>query len=530
MIDRRALLSNIVIGTAVTTMSNSRAFADEPIAQTNAGKIRGAVDNGIFVFKGVPYGGDTAKTRFKAPTAPTPWAGVKDCLAEGPIAPQVEKSRDYSKMSEDCLVLNLWTPGLKDGRKRPVMLWLHGSGFTGGSSRGAYGANLARRGDAVVIAINHRVGVMGFLYLAELDKEFADSGNAGMLDIIRSLQWVKENIENFGGDPKNVTVFGCSGGGAKQDILLGMTPAKGLYHKSIIQSGGSDLRTKTRAQGIEAMESYLKEIKLSPAQVRDLLKRPMPDIINGLRRDSVNPNNDQGIQRYFSPVVDGKNLPRDSFIPDASPVCEDVALIVGNGKWEYTSLIGGPNPKLFEAGWDEVTVELGKQFVEFELPHDPKMVLAEYRKMYSQMSAPDAFFLAVTDSKFFIGSQMQAQRKAAQRAAVYNYQVTWVPPSKDGHLKAPHGIEVPLVFDSVKETPGQTGGGAEAQKLADQMAPAWAAFAHTGDPNHKGIPHWGKFDTKTYTTMYFDTQSKAGNDADHDRRVFWESLQRNVHA
>ena len=530
MIDRRALLTNVVIGSAATTITSSRAFAEEPIAETTAGKVRGAMDNGTYVFKGIPYGGDTAKTRFKAPTAPVAWSGVRDCLADGPIAPQVEKNRDYSKMSEDCLVLNLWTPALKDGRKRPVMVWLHGSGTTGGSSRGTYGANLARKSDMVVIAINHRVGVLGFLYLAEADKEFADSGNAGTLDIIRSLQWVKENIENFGGDPKNVTVAGCSGGGAKTNFILGMPAAKGLFQKAIIESGGSDLRTKSREEGLEAMNSYLKEVKLTTAQVRDLLKKPMPDIINGLRRSKEDLNEDQGIQRYFSPVIDGKSLPRDSFIPDASPVCEDVALIVGNGKYEYTSLLGGSDPTLFELTWDDVPVRLAKQWKEFKLPHDPTMVVAEYRKMFPTMSASDVFFLAVTDSKFWIGSLSQATRKSAQRAPVYNYVVTWNPPSKGGTLKSPHGIEVPLVFDSVKETPGQTGGGPEAQRMADQMSAAWAAFAHTGDPNTKAIPQWSKFDTKNYTTMYFDTPSKAANDADRDRRVFWQKLQRAVHA
>lgn len=537
MINRRTILKDIVAVTTIgttgltgSTWAAAPGASSQPIAETQAGKVRGSVEGGVYAFKGVPYGADTATTRYRSPKPPQPWTGIRDALVDGPMAPQASKARTYKDMSEDCLVLNLWTPEFKDNKRRPVMLWLHGGGTTGGSSRGVYGANLARKGDVVVIAINHRLGAFGYLYLADLAEELPDSGNAGMLDIVRALEWVRDNIESFGGDPGNVTVFGCSGGGAKLSILMGIPAAKGLFHKAIIESGASDLRTKSRAEGSEATAKYLAELKITSANVRKLYGLSMPQLLDGLKSSTV-ALDDMGSGRFFSPVIDGKNLPRDSFVPDASPVCSDVPLIVGCGRWEYTSLLGMSDPKLFDLSWDEVPRRLSEVWKDFRLPHDPQYVVREYRRLYPSYTPSEVFFLAVTDSKFWIGALTQASRKAAQRAApVYHYVVDWTTPVQGGRLRAPHGIEVPLVFDSVKEAPGLTGGGPDAQHMADQMSSAWIAFAHTGNPDTKGIPHWPAYEIDTRATMFFDTESKVVKDADHEKRLIWEKLQQAVHA
>jgi len=525
-----ALGATLAVAAATTTQLYAQAAGDDtaskakdPIVQTSYGKVRGAVTDGIYSFKGIPYGASTAgANRFKPPVKPAKWDGVRDALEYGNRSPQAvltkEAAGDYGRlirwyeqpgeMSEDCLVLNVWTPGIGDGKKRPVMVSFHGGGFTSGTgnSAGYVGDPLAKYGDVVVVTVNHRLGVMGYLYLGDLaGPEYATSGNAGVLDLVAALEWVRDNATAFGGDPKNVMIWGQSGGGAKTTTLLAMPEASGLFHRAAVQSGSS-LTMRTREEATAAAKLLLAQLGLDESRVADLAKVSFEELVKAQSAIAA-----KDPTATFAPVVDGKALPRHPFDPDAPAVSKDVPMIVGFTLDDAALRL--TNFDLDEAGLQGVAERAAKDRA--------TEVVAAYRKAYPDVPPYLVQARILTDARFGRGALLQAERKAAQGGApVYLYLWEWKSPGMGGKFGAVHGVDVGLAFhNSAGEITG--GGTAEGKLMADRLASAWVAFARTGDPNNPQIPKWPAYDAATKPTMIFDVDTRVVEDPKKDLRGFW---------
>jgi len=540
--DRRSFLrASLLAGGALAARSLSRrtsfvaAESNSLLATTKAGMVRGAVEDGIIVFKGVPYGAPpTGALRFMPPVPPAPWTGVRDALQFGDRCPQVSAPsspawRSWDRQtgeSEDCLVLNVWTPALRDGRRRPVMVWFHGGGFTSGSGSDTVydGARLCQRGDVVLVTLNHRLNAFGYLYLAELGGEkFSDSGNVGQLDLVLALKWVRDNITEFGGDPNNVMIFGESGGGGKVSVTLAMPAAKGLFHRAAIQSC-LGLRGMTRETATKTAKDFMAALQLQPDQVEELQKLPVRKLLDAVQAVT------QGMPGGFEPVVDGRVLPRDSFTPDAPTVSANVPIIVGYTKTEATIVILSydrgqstallPAPNAFSLNWTTLPQALTPILGGYT-----EKVLALCRREYPQASASDLYFRIATERSIGLASMALAERKSEQgRAPVFLYRLEWETPIDGGRLRSPHSLDLPMVFDNVAKSDSLIGAGAmEAQKVADAMSSVWIAFAQTGRPDAKGLPHWPPYDTKTRSTMIFNVTSKVVNDPDSELHTLLKS-------
>jgi para-nitrobenzyl esterase len=487
------------------------ADADKPVARTTAGMVRGFTDNGVNVFKGIPYGDDTAKHRFQPPVPLVPWEGVREALEFGPMAPQ--GSRASAPASEDCLRLNVWTPALRDGGKRPVLVYFHGGAYSNGSvNENLYdGGRLCRRGDVVVVTVNHRLNGFGYLYLAELGgAEFADSGNAGQLDLVLALQWVRANIAEFGGDPGCVTIFGQSGGGAKCATLMAMPAARGLFQRVWTMSG-QQLTGRTREHATATARSVLKNLGLTPDRMAELKTIPMERLMEAMRAAGSS----------WTPVVDGRALPRDPFAPDASPLSADIPMVMGDTHDETTGLIGAGDPTTFSLNWETVPGKLTQQVKQFIGGLAPETIVAQYRRLYPDFTPSDVFFAATTAARSWKGFVLESQSRVAQNGApTYVYCVNWRSPFDGGRWKAPHTIDIPLVFDNPAES-NYTRGAAEAQTVADAMSGALLAFARTGNPDTPALPPWPRFDREQRPTMIFDMPSRVENDPrGAERRLF----------
>jgi para-nitrobenzyl esterase len=502
-----------------------RVDAQSVVADTAFGKVRGADVGGIKIFKAVPYGANTAgKNRFMPPVDPVKWTGVRDALEFGPSAPQTEPGtrRATSDLavagagltaeSEDCLVLNIWTPAINDNRKRPVMLWCHGGGFaTGsGSSPVTDGTHLARRGDVVVVTINHRLNVLGFTYLAELGgQDFGQSGDAGMLDIVHALKWVRENIAQFGGDPNTVTVFGQSGGGRKVGTLLAMPSAKGLFHRAIIESGPT-IKLVERDQATRVAGELLSKLGLNKSQVRDLQNLPVERVMGAYFAVMRSVNVDQ-MTMGFSPTVDGSAVPRHPFHPTASDVSPNVPLMLGSARTELTN---GADSALFALSEDGMRGRIRNL-----LGENAGRVIDVYRKANPGATPSDIYFLIASDNRYGAPLMKIAERRAALgRAPVYLYYFRWESPVDGGRLKSPHTIEIPFAFDNTK-TSRLTAGSQEAPALADKVSDAWIAFARKGNPNTAKLPHWPSFNPTERPTMVFNNESTVQNDPIREQRI-----------
>jgi para-nitrobenzyl esterase len=500
-----------------------------PVAKTTAGKVRGMTVDGVHVFKGVPYGASTAGTnRFMPPQAPVPWKEERDAVAYGLSAPQSDPnvSRPPAATSaligelsdkpegEDCLVLNVWTRGLADGGKRPVMFWIHGGGFQAGSgsSQGYDGTNLCKRGDVVVVTINHRLNALGFAFFGDLGgEEFANSGNVGMLDIVQALRWVRDNIENFGGDPSRVMIFGESGGGRKVGTLLAMPAAKGLFHRAAIQSGPT-IRVVTREDATFATQALLDELQMARGDVRKLrdvpLEKLMPAYFAASRKHRFN-----HAVTGFAPVVDGRILPQHPFHPSASAVVPEVPLIVGTNRTEMTlQLVGDAAAfSLDEVGLKSRANELFGDKTE--------SMISVYRQSVPGATPSELFFLMISDYRYCAPIMKIAERRAALgKAPVYAYYFAWETPVQGGRLKSPHALEISFAFDNTELSKRFTGGGARPAALADKMSDAWIAFARTGDPNTSKLTRWSAYSNATRATMVFNDTSAIVNDPLGERR------------
>jgi para-nitrobenzyl esterase len=495
-------------------------------AETAHGRVRGADVAGIKTFQGIPYGASTAgKNRFMPPVAPAEWTGVRDALQYGHSAPQREPgvqpassglsvaAASLPPEGEDCLVLNVWTPAVGDGRKRPVMLWCHGGGFaTGsGSSPGTDGTNLARRGDVVVVSINHRLNVLGFTYLGDLGgADFAQSGDVGMLDIVRALGWVRDNIAEFGGDPGNVTVFGQSGGGRKVATLLAMPAAKGLFHRAIIESGAT-IKLVERDQAARVARELIAQLGVREASaIRELQALPVDRIMAAYFATVRSMDVDQ-MTMGFSPTVDGSAVPHHPFHPTASDVSPDVPLMIGSTRTELTSSADEAAFALTDDGM--------RARIDTLLGSAAAGVIDVYRKANPDASPSDLYFLIASDRQYSAPVMKIAERRAALgRGPVYLYYFRWESPLDGGRLKSPHTIEIPFVFDNVR-TARLTRDAPEAPALADKVSGAWIAFARTGDPNTAKLPHWPAFDAVKRPTMVFDDASAVVNDPIREQRI-----------
>jgi para-nitrobenzyl esterase len=503
------------------------------IAETAFGKLRGVDNAGIKIFKGIPYGANTAgANRFMPPAEPAGWSGVRDALQYGQSAPQRDPNappRPPGTLSisgeklppegEDCLVLNIWTPDVgsasNSNRKRPVMFWCHGGGFaTGsGSSPDNDGTNLAHRGDVVVVTINHRLNVLGFANLSAFSDDFAASGDAGMLDIVQALKWVRANISQFGGDPNMVTIFGQSGGGRKVETLLAMPSAKGLFHRAIIESGAA-VTVVDRDVAVRNSEQLLAKLGIDKDNVRALQKLSVDKIMSAyftVVKD--NPDVDPSLGG-FSPTMDGKILPQHPFAPSASPVSADVPVMIGCTRTEMT---------LFSlndlSAFSQTDEDMRKRMNNLLGDRAPAMINL-YRKLNPGALPSDLYFLIASDLRYGAPTMLAAQRRAALgKAPVFLYYFTWETPVQGGRLKSPHTMEIPFAFDNVKISARMTGGGPEAVALADKVSDAWIAFAHTGDPNTPKLPHWPAYDAKDRATMVINNVSKVVNDPLHEQRL-----------
>lgn len=494
------------------------------VVETTSGKVQGMNLGGIHTFKGIPYGASTGgKSRFMPPKKPAPWTGVHDAFEFGQISPQVmaDSRTEYVQlidwdlqsggMGEECLVLNVWTPGLKDGGKRPVMVSLHGGGFATGSGAqpGYDGDPLARFGNVVVVNINHRLASLGYLHLADLGAppEFAQAGVAGMMDIVASLEWVRDNIENFGGDPNTVMIFGQSGGGAKTSAMMAMPSAKGLFHRAGVQSG-SALRLATREMGTTWAEKLLKQLGIDKSRIPDIQKLSWEQIL--VAQSAIGASGSGG---SFRPVVDGAVIPQHPFDPAAPAVSAGIPMIISTVLDE--AALSLTNFDLDEAGLKAVLQKL--------LGEKADRVLKMYRSADPQTSPFLLQARILTDRGFRANSYKQAERKAALgKAPAYMYLFTWPAPGYGGKFGAVHGTDVQLVFHAYR---GSIGGGLpEAKALADKMAAAWVAFAKTGNPDNPALPHWPAYDAQTRATMIFDNHTGVENDPRREFRELWEEL------
>jgi para-nitrobenzyl esterase len=515
-VGRRFVLRALGAGAAGMAAGGLRPLAatraNAPIATTAAGRIRGLLDGEVTVFKGVPYGADTAARRFLPPRPATPWTGVRDTIAFGPVAPQTGM-RDRPQ-SEDCLHLNVWTPGLRDGGKRPVLVWFHPGGYSGGTSNEleADGARLSRRGNVTVVTVNHRLNAFGHLFLAELGgDEFADSGNVGILDLILALEWVRDHAAEFGGDPGNVTIFGQSGGGAKCATLMAMPSAAGLFHRVLTMSGQQITASRTSTATRHA-EQLLTALSLSRDRVRTLQSLPMAQLIAVSRAPA-----------YLGPVKDGRSLPRDPFDPDAPPLSAAIPMILGNTAGETRTLIGRGDPTIFALTWDTLRAKL-EAHSPFMGTLDRGDVIASYRRWHPDYSPADVFFASTTASRSWRGQVVEADRRAAQAVAASHtwvYQFDWRTPVDGGRWGAHHGLDVPFMFDTVGLVPEKVGTGADAAALATRMSDLCLAFARTGRPEAPGVPRWPVYDLTRRATMVFDSSTRVVDDPRGDeRRLF----------
>ena len=503
------------------------AGVHEATTDTTSGKVSGYIDRGVFVFKGIPYGADTSgDRRFKRPGPPKPWSGTRSCRAFGPQAPQAPRAIwdndeegflfqwDFGRNSEDCLRLNIWTPGI-DGKKRPVRFWIHGGGYAVGSGnelRMFDGVNMATRGDVLLITINHRLNVLGYLNLAAYGSEYADSGNAGMLDIVQALQWVRDNIGNFGGDPSNITIFGQSGGGGKVCTLMAMPSAQGLFHKAIVESGPTltiGNEESSRALAVALLEKF----GLASSQVAKLQEIPYRELESASSKVippmNIGPFIDfraLGRRLGLAPIMDGRVVTQEPFEPTAPASASAIPLLIGSTLNEFTNGINHPDAF-------EMTEAQLRSRAESSLHDHAAQVISSYRAIYPDAN-PFQLWSIIATSGVRGSTLLLAERKAQQSAPVYCYQFAWQTPILDGRPMAFHCSEMPFVFDNPDLCAHMTGGGEPAHVLASRVTTAWMNFARNGNPNHPGIPLWKRFNANEKTTMIFDDRCEATDNLD----------------
>src|SRR5258708_6999986 len=506
------------------------------VAETTVGKIRGFKRNGVYIFKGVRYGGSTAGARrFMPPVKPDPWTGIRNALQYGRVCPYqdsahfdangknlansdedafvLHRGAAATVPGEDCLRVNLWTPEINASHKRPVMVYMHGGGFSAGSGHDLLsydGERLARNHDAVVVTHNHRLNVYGYLNLAHLGgEEYASSANVGMLDLVAVLEWVRDNIATFGGDPGNVTIFGQSGGGGKVLALMAMPSAKGLFHRAIVQSGPF-LKSLSPDYSGRLAELLLAELGLSKSQVSELQTISV-DRLSGAATEAMKkmPRPKPSFRRTYGeydwgPTVDGLILPRHPFDPGAPPISADVPLLTGTNLHEGVSGVDRPDA-------NAMPVEELNRLVKEQLGERSQTIIDAYRREYPKAN-PFDLYATIAAYSFRRPAFEQAARKAALGSApAYSYIYSWRTPVLDNRPGSSHACEIAFTFDNAEICDHYSGSTPEAFVLSKQISTAWVNFARTGNPNHDGLPHWPAYTSAQRATMYFDTPCAARN-------------------
>lgn len=494
------------------------------IVETSSGRVSGAAESDIYSFRGVPYGAHSGyPLRFMAPR-PYEWTGIRDAVTFGPKSPQnttleprshLDWLHDSTRPGEDCLVLNIFTGSLSQTSRRPVMVYLHGGSFASGSSGapGLDGSNLARR-DTIVVTLNHRLNVFGFLYLGDADGgRYADSANAGLLDVVAALEWIKQNISRFGGDPTNVTIFGQSGGGSKVAALMTMPLARGLFHRAIIQSASSLLRFSTVDEAERNAHHFLAQFGTGPGRLRTIHGLPHETLLKAMLqaiRAAGNVDN-------YRPVVDGKSIVSQPFDFIALPLSADVPVLIGwceneqRLKYAQSSSVYNYSAALaLERTADALDITVSEASV----------LMDAYRSGRPNDTPGDLFAQIVGDFRYRNNLTLAAERRLTQDCApLYMYLLKWKTPVLNGLLRSPHTLCLPFAFGNVDIARGLTGEEASRYALQDEMSRAWASFAHDGNPNHPGLPSWSSYSTIHRSTMVFDRQSSLVADPSREERL-----------
>jgi len=503
------------------------------IAETKYGKVKGFILRGIYMYRGIPYGADTSgKNRFMPPQPPKPWTDTLPAVWWGNTAPQIMDNRyanayssfvdhwNYDDVSEDCLKLNIWTPAVGDGKKRPVMVWLHGGGYTNGNGieqDGYDGENLSRKGNIVFVSINHRLGPIGFSDLSIAGgSKYADSGNVGAMDMVASLEWVRDNIANFGGDPGNVTIMGQSGGGAKVCVLAAMPKAKGLIHKAVPLSGNT---TEAMSQDYSRKvgEYILKEAGLTSAEVDKLQEIPWKDYIllaNKAAQKATAEIGTPGMRGGFAPVADGISIPKGKFYTDPNGLSSDVPMLLCSTfhEWNTTRL----SQELENITLDKVKETL-KTSARLGTGIGDKVgeVVDAYAKAFPDAKPAEIMALVNSNRKNVIAT---ADAKAVQKAPVYLAWFGWQPPLFDNRMHAFHCLDICFWFANTDLMLTHTGGGKRPRALSDKMSGTLLQFMKTGNPNMGGLPEWKAYTPAKGETMILNDQSMLKDDPDREAR------------
>ncbi|CAN5274260.1 carboxylesterase/lipase family protein [soil metagenome] len=522
MLTRREMAMGALAGGMAASGTFPRlavAQGSAPVVRTTHGPIIGAKDGDVSIFKGVRYGADTGPRRFQPPVAPTPWTDPVEAIAYGASAPQ--GSPDVPA-SEDCLFLNVWSPGL-DGEKRPVMFYIHGGAYSNGSGSSPLydGTRLARRKDVVVVTLNHRLNVFGYAFLARLAPGFASSGNAGQLDLILALQWVRDNIASFGGDPSRVMVFGQSGGGAKIATLMATPSAAGLFHTAATMSG-QQVTASGPINATRRTQAWLAEMNLPVDRLGELATMPMERLLEATSaRDPIL----TGSGLYMGPVMDDVVLHRHPFYPDAAPQSASMPMIIGNTHDETLAFMGN-DPANANLTWDSLPSRLTPDQLRIDI--SPETVIAWYRQSHPEMSPDQVLIAATTAGRSWRGAVQEAEARASSAAngagkGAWVYQQDFAATLANGRRGAFHTTDIPLAFDNV-EAPGSRATGADAQAVSDLLSGAFVSLVRTGDPNNAGLPTWTPYDLTRRQTMLFDTTARMADDPRGDERTFFSRV------
>ncbi|WP_019832028.1 carboxylesterase/lipase family protein [Sphingomonas sp. PR090111-T3T-6A] len=487
-------------GAAAWLTTAARGAGQAPLADAPAGRFVGTARDGVIAFRGIRYG---RAERFRAPR-PEPRAGQTVAAhGFGPVCPQRDKR--YPTQAEDCLFLNIWTADPHPAARKPVMLYIHGGAYSNGSATDPLndGQALARRGDVVVVTVNHRLNAFGYLYLARFDPRFADSGNLGQLDLVLALRWVRDNIAAFGGDPSRVMVFGQSGGGAKIATMMAMPAAEGLFHRAATMSG-QQVTASGPLHATERARAYLAKLGVGEADLAPLLTMPVARLVEAL--DTADPILGGGL--YFGPVLDMRWLTRHPFWPDAPPQSNTLPMLLGNTHDEARAFIGLDSPRVQGLSWDNLAQRMAP---ELKVDILPEWVVAQYRAQFPDWSPLDVFYGAVTAGRSWRGQVMEAEARAQVGAPSWVYQVDFASRT-DPRRGAFHTMDIPLVFGTLDAPGSQTGTAADARAASAAMQESFVAFARAGDPNHAGLERWPAYDLARRATMIFDARSGVEND------------------